>query len=75
MAGRRPPRPGPLLDQHLHRRRARRIAEGEVEDVGQRPRRRGTGVEHDADTDLDPWTLRLPHVLVVGRHGTAQNDS
>jgi len=27
-----------------------------------------------ADTDLDPWTLRLPHALVVGRHATAQND-
>jgi hypothetical protein len=28
-----------------------------------------------ADTDLDPWTLRLPHALVVGRHATAPNDS
>ena len=35
----------------------------------------GFSITVSADTDLDPWTLRLPHVLVVGRHGTAQNDS
>ncbi len=35
----------------------------------------GFFIRVSADTDLDPWTLRLPQVVVVGRHGTAQNDS
>jgi hypothetical protein len=29
----------------------------------------GLSIRVSADTDLDPWTLRLPHVLVVGRTG------
>jgi hypothetical protein len=31
----------------------------------------GISIKVSADTDLDPWTLRLPHVMLIGRQGSA----
>jgi len=31
----------------------------------------GISIKVCADTDLDPWTLRLPHVMLIGRQGSA----
>ena len=34
----------------------------------------GISIRVSADTDLDPWTLRLPHVVLVGRQGAERSD-
>jgi hypothetical protein len=31
----------------------------------------GISIKVCADTDLDPWTLSLPHVMLIGRQGSA----
>ena len=35
----------------------------------------GISIRVSADTDLDPWTLRLPHVVLVGRQGAERSDA